>query len=240
MEPDEDVEDEEDDDEVTTPLLSIMTRQPQSRCAAHHTHHAAILEPVLLSDAAWLVHSGMQPGVRPGVCPCILCTAFLAAGCCDVVFWRVEVPAWLAVSSRGGVAMSVARRRESPQTLKTMNPKCGRGPATGAQDGELKGDLVSGLRARVEGMQRIALKVQNVLDEIASALERGLGVATWADPNASALFLLIAIAGALAVATLGLHTVLAVALCWLVRACFGAAPRCVSAQGWCVVGRKET
>ena len=88
-----------------------------------------------------------------------------------------------------------------------------------AQDGELKGDLVSSLRARVEGMQRIALKVQNVLDEIASMLERGMGVVTWADPNASALFLFIAIAGALAIATLGLHTVLAFALCWLVRMC---------------------
>jgi hypothetical protein len=67
-------------------------------------------------------------------------------------------------------------------------------------------------------MQRIALKVQNVLDEIASFAERGLGVVTWADPNASAIFLLIAIAAALAIAALGLHTVLAVALCWLVRA----------------------
>ena len=86
-----------------------------------------------------------------------------------------------------------------------------------AQDEELRSDLVSGLRARVEAMQRIALKVQNVLDEAACFLERGAALTSWADPTASALFLLVATAGALAIAALGLHTVLAALLCWLVR-----------------------
>ena len=60
-------------------------------------------------------------------------------------------------------------------------------------------------------------QVQNILDEAASFLERGAALATWADPTASALLLLAATAGALAIAALGLHTVLAFLLCWLVR-----------------------
>lgn len=87
-----------------------------------------------------------------------------------------------------------------------------------AQDNELQGTLVQRLQARVENMQRIALKVQNALDEIASALERLRAVVCWADPNASAFFLMMATAAALLVALLGLHTLISFLLCWMVRA----------------------
>lgn len=65
-------------------------------------------------------------------------------------------------------------------------------------------------------MQRIALKVQNALDDIASFLERLRGLVTWGDPTASAFFLLVATVAALAVATVGLHVLLSFLLCWLV------------------------
>jgi hypothetical protein len=85
-----------------------------------------------------------------------------------------------------------------------------------AQDKELQGTLVQRLQSKVENMQRIALKVQNALDGIASALERVRGVVCWADPTATAFTLLVATAAALAIAALGLHTLLSVLLCWLV------------------------
>ena len=66
-------------------------------------------------------------------------------------------------------------------------------------------------------MQRIALKVQNALDEIASALERVRAVVCWADPNASSFFLIIATVAALLVPLLGLHTLISFLLCWMVR-----------------------
>ncbi len=86
-----------------------------------------------------------------------------------------------------------------------------------AQDNELQGTLVQRLQARVENMQRIALKVQNALDEIASALERVRAVVCWADPNASSFFLIIATVAALLVPLLGLHTLISFLLCWMVR-----------------------
>lgn len=85
-----------------------------------------------------------------------------------------------------------------------------------AQDNELQGTLVTRLQRRVDGMQKIALKVQNVLDDVASVLERCQGLICWADPNASAFFLLIATAWALGIAVLGLHTILSALLCWMV------------------------
>ena len=84
------------------------------------------------------------------------------------------------------------------------------------QDNELQGTMVTRLQRRVDGMQKIALKVQNVLDDVASALERCNGLICWADPNASAFFLLIATSWALLIAVLGLHTVLSALLCWMV------------------------
>lgn len=84
------------------------------------------------------------------------------------------------------------------------------------QDNELQGTLVQRLQRRVENMQRIALKVQNALDAIASALERGWVLVCWADPNASAFFLMIATVAALLVALLGLHTLVSILLCWMV------------------------
>ena len=84
------------------------------------------------------------------------------------------------------------------------------------QDNELQGTLVTKLQRKVDGMQRIALKVQNVLDEVANVLERCQGLICWADPNASAFFLLMATAFALGVAVLGLHTILSFLLCWMV------------------------
>ena len=90
-------------------------------------------------------------------------------------------------------------------------------PVLVLQDNELQGTLVQRLQARVENMQRIALKVQNALDEIASALERLRAVVCWADPTASAFFLIIAMAAALLVSVLGLHTLVSFLLCWMVR-----------------------
>lgn len=84
------------------------------------------------------------------------------------------------------------------------------------QDNELQGTLVTRLQRKVDGMQRIALKVQNVLDDVASVLERCQGLICWADPNASAFFLLMGTAFALGVAVLGLHTILSFLLCWMV------------------------
>ena len=84
------------------------------------------------------------------------------------------------------------------------------------QDNELQGTLVTRLQRRVDGMQKIALKVQNVLDDVAGALERCNGLICWADPNASTFFLLIATSWALLIAVLGLHTVLSALLCWMV------------------------
>ncbi|BDA41056.1 probable FT-interacting protein 3 [Coccomyxa sp. Obi] len=92
-------------------------------------------------------------------------------------------------------------------------------------DKELQGTLVQRLQARVENMQRIALKVQNALDEIASALERVRAVVCWADPTASAFFLIIAMAAALLISVLGLHTLVSFLLCWMLRPPFLRVPR---------------
>ncbi|EIE27011.1 hypothetical protein COCSUDRAFT_83570 [Coccomyxa subellipsoidea C-169] len=92
-------------------------------------------------------------------------------------------------------------------------------------DNELQGTLVQRLQARVENMQRIALKVQNALDEIASALERVRAVVCWADPNASSFFLIIATVAALLVPLLGLHTLISFLLCWMLRPPFLRVPR---------------
>lgn len=68
------------------------------------------------------------------------------------------------------------------------------------------------------------LQVQNVLDDVASILERCRGLVVWADPNASAFFLLIATSWALGVAVLGLHTILSALLCWMVGCCASVSP----------------
>ena len=62
------------------------------------------------------------------------------------------------------------------------------------------------------------VQVQNVLDDVASILERCRGLVCWTDPTASTFFLLIGIVWALGVAVLGLHTILSGLLCWMVRA----------------------
>ena len=103
------------------------------------------------------------------------------------------------------------------------------------QDNELQGTLVTRLQRRVDGMQKIALKVQNVLDDVAGALERCNGLVCWADPNASAFFLLIATSWALLIAVLGLHTVLSALLCWMVspHSSFHASvPSCSMFMSW--------
>ena len=55
-----------------------------------------------------------------------------------------------------------------------------------------------------------------MLDDVASILEQCRGLVCWADPNASAFFLLIGTAWALGIAVLGLHTVISFLLCWMV------------------------
>ena len=83
------------------------------------------------------------------------------------------------------------------------------------------------------------VQVQNVLDDVASILERCRGLVCWTDPNASAFFLLIATTWALGVAVLGLHTILSVLLCWMVRrfACIPALVACCVAGLPCIVWR---
>lgn len=61
------------------------------------------------------------------------------------------------------------------------------------------------------------LNPEGLQDDIASALERGAALASWADPFATGLALLACLCAAVLVATLGLSPVLAFAMCWLVR-----------------------
>ena len=70
------------------------------------------------------------------------------------------------------------------------------------------------------------VQVQNVLDDVASILERCRGLVCWTDPTASTFFLLIGMTWALGVAVLGLHTILSGLLCWMVR-CSACAPASV-------------
>lgn len=61
------------------------------------------------------------------------------------------------------------------------------------------------------------MRCVNTQDDIASALERGAALASWADPFATALALLFCLCAAVLIGALGLSPVLAFAMCWLVR-----------------------
>ncbi len=62
------------------------------------------------------------------------------------------------------------------------------------------------------------VQVQNVLDDVASILERCRGLVCWTDPNCERLLPAHRqLTWALGVAVLGLHTILSGLLCWMVR-----------------------
>lgn len=76
---------------------------------------------------------------------------------------------------------------------------------------------ITALKARVERLTRIGLVLQNVLDEVACAMERCGAVLTWHDPSATYLVLAVLIALAALIFLLGPAAVLACALCFLIR-----------------------
>lgn len=76
---------------------------------------------------------------------------------------------------------------------------------------------VAVLRQKVETLQRVALVVQNVFDDLASGLERLQAILTWQDPTATTLILGVLSAIAALFLVLGGAPVMAFALFWIVR-----------------------
>ncbi|KAK9810133.1 hypothetical protein WJX72_005374 [[Myrmecia] bisecta] len=73
------------------------------------------------------------------------------------------------------------------------------------------------LKAKYDKLQRVALAVQNLLDDLASNLERVHAVVTATDPSATLLFVFVFGLLALLIGHVGFPPVLAVGLCWQVR-----------------------
>ncbi|DBA67072.1 TPA: hypothetical protein ACH3X2_001401 [Trebouxia sp. C0005] len=93
-----------------------------------------------------------------------------------------------------------------------------------AEDTEEETELLSGNTNAVASLRRkytkllgVALTLQNLLDDVATQLERLHACITWQDPSATLLFIAFCACAAMALALLGLPTVLAVGCFWVLR-----------------------
>eukprot|EP00884_Botryococcus_braunii_P007164 jgi/Botrbrau1/16449/Bobra.0142s0045.1 len=80
------------------------------------------------------------------------------------------------------------------------------------------------LKERYDRLLRVALKVQNVLDDMATTLERGGSFFTWVDPLATSLFVSACLLLALLIHSLPLSYIIAGGLCWSLRPPFLRTP----------------
>ena len=78
-------------------------------------------------------------------------------------------------------------------------------------------NAVASLRRKYTKLLGVALTLQNLLDDVATQLERLHACITWQDPSATLLFIAFCACAAMALALLGLPTVLAVGCFWVVR-----------------------
>ncbi|DBB06469.1 TPA: Tricalbin-2 [Trebouxia sp. C0004] len=94
---------------------------------------------------------------------------------------------------------------------------------TEAEDTEEETELLSGntnavasLRRKYNKLLGVALTLQNLLDDVATQLERLQACITWQDPSATLLFIAFCACAAMALALLGLPTVMAIGCFWMV------------------------
>ena len=78
-------------------------------------------------------------------------------------------------------------------------------------------NAVASLRRKYNNLLGVALTLQNLLDDVATQLERLHACITWQDPSATLLFIGFCACAAMALALLGLPTVMAAGLFWMVR-----------------------
>ena len=76
---------------------------------------------------------------------------------------------------------------------------------------------MANLRAKLDRLQRMGLQVQNVLDGVASVMERGGALLSWQDPSATLGVCVVLCGVAAIIFLLGLPTVLATVLCFVIR-----------------------
>ena len=77
-------------------------------------------------------------------------------------------------------------------------------------------NAVASLRRKYNKLLGVALTLQNLLDDIATQLERLHACITWQDPSATLLFIAFCACAAMALALMGLPTIMALACFWTV------------------------
>lgn len=77
---------------------------------------------------------------------------------------------------------------------------------------------VANLRRKYAQLLAVALTLQNLLDDVATQLERLHSCITWQDPSATLLFIGFCLSAALGLAVLGLPVIMAFVLFWMVSA----------------------
>lgn len=80
-------------------------------------------------------------------------------------------------------------------------------------------NAVASLRRKYNSLLGVALTLQNLLDDVATQLERLHACITWQDPSATLLFIAFCAGAAMALALLGLPIVMASGFFWLVSPC---------------------
>eukprot|EP00210_Caulerpa_lentillifera_P008307 g7927.t1 len=75
----------------------------------------------------------------------------------------------------------------------------------------------SALKSRYDQIQSILIRIQKILDSIASFSERIHALLTWRDPVATRALTVVLLFAFLAIALLGLQTCIACGVCWLLR-----------------------
>ena len=94
-------------------------------------------------------------------------------------------------------------------------------------------NAVASLRRKYNNLLGVALTLQNLLDDVATQLERLHACITWQDPSATLLFIGFCACAAMALALLGLPTVMAAGLFWMVSAHMYHFSRCLLANLQC-------
>lgn len=90
-------------------------------------------------------------------------------------------------------------------------------PGIESENTELEVSSAIDIRAKLEKLSRMALMVQNLLDSLASSLERFGAMIRWKDPIATAIFMLVLVVVSLVIYILGLGWTLAVVFLVLLR-----------------------
>ena len=75
---------------------------------------------------------------------------------------------------------------------------------------------ITQLRKKYFRLVKVALNVQNYLEDFADTLERLHAFINWADPKATLVFIFACLAAVLAIAAFSLPVVLSIGLCWTV------------------------